>query len=134
MPFAGCAEAISIFGTSFMAESLALDGRERRSRHQLALLLDHVTGFRIHLEILQPFRILEQSIAPAIAVCRILIHPDMDVAVDVAGLAHKPSQRLAVVPLLRDQAMLLVERELLAQRADADGIGAVIDQHGVSPE
>src|SRR5215203_5084772 len=119
----------STFITSQVFLFLPLDRRKRRGRHQLALLLDQVARFRVHLDVLEPLRILEQRCTLAVAILRVFIDPDMDVAVDVAGLADEPGERLAEMALLMGKSVLLVERELLAQAPGTHGVGAMIDQH-----
>src|SRR3954452_8236486 len=103
--------------------------RERRRRHQLGFLLEQIPGFGILFEIRLPFRIGHHRRAPAAAIGRILVDPDMDVAVDVSGLGDQPRQRLAEMPLLGGKTMLFIERYLLAQATCANGVSAVIEQH-----
>src|SRR5262249_5712646 len=96
------------FGRASAVESVTLAGldhsapqrRERRRRHQLGFLLEQIAGFGILFEIRLPFRIGHHRRAPAGAIGRILVDPDMDIAVDVAGLCDQPRQRLAEMPLL----------------------------------
>src|SRR3954471_12553120 len=106
----------STFISSQVFSFLPLDRRKRRGRHQLALLFDQIARFRVHLDVLEPLGILEQRRTLAVAILRVFIDPDVDVAVDVAGLADEPGERLAEMPFLMGKAVLLVERELLAQR------------------
>jgi len=57
----------------------------------------------------------------------------MDVGVQLTALGHQPGERLAEMALLRGEAELFIERDLLGQRARADGVGAMIDEHGAFP-
>jgi hypothetical protein len=53
----------------------------------------------------------------------------VDVAVDVAGLRLEVAERLAEVPLLRLEAVLLVERKMSLDGAGAADVSADIEEH-----
>ena len=64
-----------------------------------------------------------------LGVGHVVVEPDVNVGVDVAGLGHQVSKRLAEMAFLGGKAMLLIECELFAERARAHGVGAMVQQH-----
>ena len=92
-------------------------------------LLEQIAGFGVLFEIRLPFRLGHHGRAPAAAIGRIFVDPDMDIAVDVSGLGDQPRQRLTEMPLLNGKTVFFIERHLFSQAACANGVGAVIEQH-----
>src|SRR5689334_7663589 len=84
---------------------------------------------RAFFHIRLPLRIRLHRRALLRAVGRILVAPDVNVLVDVAGLRLQIGERLAQMPRLRPLAEFLVEREMLLDRAGTAGVRANVEQH-----
>ena len=66
-----------------------------------------------------------------LAIGGVLVHPDVDVLVDVAGFRDQVGERLAQVPGLWRLAQLLVEGDMRLDRSGPAGIGANVEQHAI---
>ena len=63
----------------------------------------------------------------------VLVGPDVDVGIDVADFGGRPDDRLAKMAGLRLPAVLLIEIEVLLDRAGLARVGAHVEDHGTLP-
>ena len=116
--------------TSSLVPASLLYRKERHRGHQPVFLRFQRAEFRDFLGVGQPLRIGPHRGAAHLAVGGILVSPDVDVLVDVAGLGGEEGERLAEVAGLRTLAHFLVERDVLLDGAGPAGVGTYVEQHG----
>ena len=95
--------------------------------HQAILLRFEGAEFRAFLGIGDPIRVRPKVRPLGFPVACILIGPDVDVLVRIAGLRRHVEQRLAEILRLRPGAQLGVYREVFFDRARTTGIGANVE-------
>ena len=90
---------------------------ERGIHHQLVLLPFEPAGLAARRDIVEPLRIRPHCGTLGLAIGRVLVDPDVDILVRVAGLAGAVEQGLPEMAGLRSQALFGVERQVLGDGA-----------------